>query len=396
MSMTTQAPSLQNAGPGAFVRFTDAVSRITGSSGATLRAAAALLVWLLSGPFFHFSDTWQLVVNTGTTVLTFLMVFVIQATQIRDSTALHGKLDTLIAGPRGAASSTSSSRWRAARATARSGSNAPRRPRSTGCAASSSSRSHGRVTPISSVPTAFSAPHVGYLAGHEQTRATRYGDRAEGRDRGHERGRGRALDGVLRLRDGSGGGRRPAAGRGRDGPGPRGPSPREGSRPERGGSRHGRHHEEHRHDRPRRDTSRGRGSDGRAPRQAPARRQGRCARWRGGTRRRRGHRSLSAQRRRGGGRDLPFARDRRGARRPGACDRYPGAGRAGRPNGRVKENSMELLAALSGGVATLLWIIAAVLVIAGIVWIIRGGVLAGIVLIIIGCLVGPGGVSIFH
>ncbi len=57
---------------------------------------------------------------------------------------------------------------------------------------------------------------------------------------------------------------------------------------------------------------------------------------------------------------------------------------------------MELLAALSGGAATLLWIIAAVLVIAGIVWIIRGSVLAGIVMIVVGCLVGPGGVSIFH
>ena len=57
---------------------------------------------------------------------------------------------------------------------------------------------------------------------------------------------------------------------------------------------------------------------------------------------------------------------------------------------------MELIAALSGGAATLLWIIAAIIVIAGIVWIIRGSVLAGIVLIIIGCLVGPGGVSIFH
>ena len=57
---------------------------------------------------------------------------------------------------------------------------------------------------------------------------------------------------------------------------------------------------------------------------------------------------------------------------------------------------MEVLAALSGGAATLLWIIAAILVIAGIVWIIRGSVLAGIVMIIVGCLVGPGGVSIIH
>jgi low affinity Fe/Cu permease len=63
-----------------FVRFTDSVSRLTGSSLATVVAAGAMLVWLLSGPLFHFSDTWQLVVNTGTTVLTFLMVFIIQAT----------------------------------------------------------------------------------------------------------------------------------------------------------------------------------------------------------------------------------------------------------------------------------------------------------------------------
>jgi low affinity Fe/Cu permease len=103
MATETEIPEFNNAGPRAFVRFTDAVSRLTGSSIVTLLAAAAMAVWLsCRGRSSIFSNTWQLVVNTGTTVLTFLMGFVIQATQIRDSTALHVRLDELIAVTSGA------------------------------------------------------------------------------------------------------------------------------------------------------------------------------------------------------------------------------------------------------------------------------------------------------
>lgn len=88
-----------------FTRFSDSVARATGTSFAFVGSTAAMVVWLVSGPLFHFSDTWQLVVNTGTTVLTFLMVFVIQATQNRDSAALHLKLDTIIDALAGASDS---------------------------------------------------------------------------------------------------------------------------------------------------------------------------------------------------------------------------------------------------------------------------------------------------
>ncbi len=71
-------------------------SELVGSSWAFVLAAAVIIIWALSGPIFQFSDTWQLVINTGTTILTFLMVFLIQNTQNRDAHAIHLKLDELI------------------------------------------------------------------------------------------------------------------------------------------------------------------------------------------------------------------------------------------------------------------------------------------------------------
>ena len=73
-----------------------AASHAAGSSTAFVIAIAALIVWLVSGPFFHFNDTWQLIVNTATTVITFLMVFLIQGSQNLDTQSLHIKIDELI------------------------------------------------------------------------------------------------------------------------------------------------------------------------------------------------------------------------------------------------------------------------------------------------------------
>ena len=73
-----------------------ATSRVSGRPMTFLLAVAVVLVWALTGPLFGFSDTWQLVINTGTTIVTFLMVFLIQATQNRDTLALQLKLDELI------------------------------------------------------------------------------------------------------------------------------------------------------------------------------------------------------------------------------------------------------------------------------------------------------------
>jgi low affinity Fe/Cu permease len=79
-----------------FVRFAQWVSHVTGRPITFFVAVATILVWAISGPIFDFSDTWQLVINTGTTIVTFLMVFVIQNTQNRDTAAMHIKIDELI------------------------------------------------------------------------------------------------------------------------------------------------------------------------------------------------------------------------------------------------------------------------------------------------------------
>jgi low affinity Fe/Cu permease len=79
-----------------FTSFAKWASHWTGQPIAFLLAAGVILVWIVSGPIFGFSDTWQLVINTGTTVITFLMVFLIQNTQNRDTKALQLKLDELI------------------------------------------------------------------------------------------------------------------------------------------------------------------------------------------------------------------------------------------------------------------------------------------------------------
>ena len=85
-----------------FLRFANWASRKTGSSYAFLLAVTVVLVWGISGPVFHFSDTWQLVINTGTTIVTFLMVFLIQNSQNRDGMAVQIKLDELIRSMEGA------------------------------------------------------------------------------------------------------------------------------------------------------------------------------------------------------------------------------------------------------------------------------------------------------
>jgi low affinity Fe/Cu permease len=79
-----------------FSRFASSTAQLVGHPYMFLAAVVVLVIWAASGPFFHYSDTWQLIINTGTTIITFLVVFLIQNTQNRDAKALHLKLDELI------------------------------------------------------------------------------------------------------------------------------------------------------------------------------------------------------------------------------------------------------------------------------------------------------------
>jgi len=85
-----------------FARFANAVAHLSGRPGTFALCCLVIAVWGATGPVFHYSDTWQLIINTGTTIVTFLMVFLIQNTQNRDGAALQAKLDELIRATRDA------------------------------------------------------------------------------------------------------------------------------------------------------------------------------------------------------------------------------------------------------------------------------------------------------
>jgi low affinity Fe/Cu permease len=85
-----------------FSRFANTTARASGREGTFALALGVIIIWAVTGPIFDYSDTWQLIINTGTTIVTFLMVFLIQNTQNRDSEAMHVKMDELIRAFEGA------------------------------------------------------------------------------------------------------------------------------------------------------------------------------------------------------------------------------------------------------------------------------------------------------
>ncbi|WP_310395432.1 low affinity iron permease family protein [Hymenobacter sp.] len=95
-------PSSTSASDSFFGRLAGSITKFSGSTAAFMLAAGVVAVWALTGPLFHYSETWQLVINTGTTIVTFLMVFLIQRAQNKDSLVLHLKLNELIAATKGA------------------------------------------------------------------------------------------------------------------------------------------------------------------------------------------------------------------------------------------------------------------------------------------------------
>jgi low affinity Fe/Cu permease len=106
MSREVAPPSsVKPAKPAWFTRFARWTACHAGRPSAFVIAALVIVLWAVTGPYFNYSDTWQLVINTGTTIVTFLMVFLIQNTQNRDSQALHLKLDELIRAKKGARNS---------------------------------------------------------------------------------------------------------------------------------------------------------------------------------------------------------------------------------------------------------------------------------------------------